>query len=114
MQPSAVQIQLLPVSAASAFPRDGPRIVLLTKRLQVRQDVVHVVIGVFSELLRVGQERIVDGDLHAVRRKSPVRPGRVNQRNRELVAIRQRARDAAREAYSNWGGGFGTAWRIAE
>ena len=46
--------------------RSRTAVQLSAKRLQVRQDIVHVVIGVLSELLDVSLERIVDGELHPV------------------------------------------------
>src|SRR5438874_1610378 len=51
------------------------------------EDVVHLVIGVFSELLGVRIERIVDGEFHPVRGPRPVPARRIGQRDRELVAI---------------------------
>ena len=57
-------------AAAATMQASRPRIashfarLRLTKRLQIRQDVVHVVIGVLAELIDVGLERIVDGELH--------------------------------------------------
>src|SRR5438874_1610383 len=61
--------------------------------LQVREDVVHLVIGVFSELLGVRIERIVDGEFHPVRGPRPVPARRIGRRDRELVAISELSGD---------------------
>jgi hypothetical protein len=47
----------------------------------------------FPSCSDVGLERIVDGELHGVRGKRAVCAGLIDERNRELVAIRQRPRD---------------------
>ena len=43
------------------------------QRLQVRQNIVHLVIGVLSKLLDVRLQRIVDGERHLVRGKRSMR-----------------------------------------
>src|SRR5262245_21705629 len=52
---------------------------------------VHLVIGVCAELLDMGRERIVDNNGHLISWKRTVRAGPIRQRDRELVAVRERA-----------------------
>ena len=65
----------------------------LLERLEIREHVVHVVVGVLPELRDVRIERVIDGDGHLTRRPRAVVAGRIGNRNGELVAIGNLAAD---------------------
>src|SRR3954462_14034848 len=65
----------------------------LAKCLEIRQHVVHVVIGVPAELLDVRIERVVDGERDLAGQPRAIASGRVGERDRELVTVGERPGD---------------------
>ncbi len=59
---------------------------LLSQRLQVREHVVHVGIGVLAELVEVRRQWIVNSEFHLIGRKRSSHPRRVRHGYREFIS----------------------------